>query len=394
MFPFDADPRKLTDGELAEELVGLAEQIDRLRARQVAIAAEFDSRMAYTDDGAVNTAAWLAPRARISRSEAHQIVALGRAQRRMPRTAEAVADGSLSVAQARVMSRSVNDRTADVFAGHEDVLVEQAARLTVDQLARVMRFWEYQADADGLDPAQRLREKRRAYLSTTFNGMGRLEADLDPESAAVVGTVLEEIVQQLWRAEHPDDTGEPPRTTGQRRADALVEMARRASSANDHAPAAQPLISVVTDLDALQGLKGGTAELRVGGVSGDGGGLPVGIETVRRLACDSRVSRIVLGPDSEVLDVGRAARTATPAQRRALVVRDGGCGFRRCDRPPGWCQVHHVVHWADGGTTDLALMLYLCSFHHHLCHEGGWTIHLTETPGRFEFRRPNGTVLG
>jgi hypothetical protein len=215
--PASIDPRKLTDCELAVELLEKSEQIDRLRAEQVALAAEFDARMVYTDDGAVNTPAWLAPRARISRSEAHQIVALGRRLRRMHQTGEAVADGVLSVAQAQVMSRVMNDRTAEAFAGHEAVLVEQAQKVTVDQLAKVMRFWEFQADDDGPDPAQRLRDNRRAYLGTILHGMGRLEADLDPESAAVVGTVLEEIAQQLWRSEHPDETGEPPRTTGQRR---------------------------------------------------------------------------------------------------------------------------------------------------------------------------------
>jgi hypothetical protein len=152
-------------------------------------------------------------------------------------------------------------------------------------------------------------------------------------------------------------------------------------------------VLLVTDLDALRGLTTGQTELRTAGVSGHGGGQPVGVDTLRRLACDSSLSRIVLGPDSEILDLGRASRTATAAQRRALAVRDGGCGFPLCDRPPGWCQVHHVVHWADGGTTDLRLMLYLCSFHHHLCHEGGWSIHRTGTPGRFDFRRPDGTVL-
>ena len=102
----------------------------------------------------------------------------------------------------------------------------------------------------------------------------------------------------------------------------------------------------------------------------------------------------MLGPDSEVLDVGRASRVATGAQRRALFIRDGGCAFPGCDRPPGWCEAHHVVHWIDGGATDLDNLLLLCSHHHHLCHEGGWTVRQTTgPPGRFEFVRPDGTVL-
>ena len=393
--PWNADEElsELTDGDLAAELLAASERADRARAHQVAVAAEFDARMVYATDGAVNTAAWLAPRARISRAEAHQVVHLGRQLRRMPATASAVERGELSTSQARVLSRAVNDRTAEVFAEHEPELLDCAAQLTVDQLVRVVRVWEAQADADGPDPEKRLHDRRTAYLSTGWDGMGHLDALLDPDGTAVVSTVLETIAGQLWRSEHPDEAGEPPRTTGQRRADALVEMARRASVAHDHSPGAQPLVLVVADLDALRGV-GGQADIYGAGVTGSVGE-PIGVDTLRRYTCDAAIARVVLGPDSEVLDMGRASRVATLAQRRALFIRDGGCIFPGCDRPPGWCEAHHVVHWLDLGLTDLWNMALLCAHHHHLCHEGGWTMrHGTGPPGRFEFRRPDGSILG
>ena len=77
---------------------------------------------------------------------------------------------------------------------------------------------------------------------------------------------------------------------------------------------------------------------------------------------------------SEVLDVGRARRLATPAQRAALRVRDRGCVFPGCDRPSEWCQAHHLVPFEDGGATDLDNLCLLCSHHHHLVHEGGWSL--------------------
>ncbi|MFL6137483.1 MAG: DUF222 domain-containing protein [Frankiaceae bacterium] len=77
-------------------------------------------------------------------------------------------------------------------------------------------------------------------------------------------------------------------------------------------------------------------------------------EALRRLGCDAELLRVVLGPAGEVLDLGRAARLPTTAQRRALAARDGGCLFPGCDRAPPWCQAHHLVHWVDGGPTDLA----------------------------------------
>ena len=185
--------REISDSQLADELLDLSEQIDRLRARQIEVAAQFDARMVYAADGAANAAVWLAPRARMSRAEAGQVVGLARKLERMPQTAEAVASGTLSTSQARVLSRVVNERTASVFAEHEDVLIEQAARLTVDQLRRVVKVWEAHADTDGADPAQRLHDRRKAYISTGFDGMGHLEADLDPEATAIVSTVLETI---------------------------------------------------------------------------------------------------------------------------------------------------------------------------------------------------------
>ena len=100
---------------------------------------------------------------------------------------------------------------------------------------------------------------------------------------------------------------------------------------------------------------------------------PSAPETARRLACDANVVRVVTGGASEPLDVGRASRTVSPAQRRALTIRDRGCVFPGCDRPPGWCDGHHIVHWADGGPTDLANLALLCHHHHKAMHEGGWT---------------------
>ena len=95
---------------------------------------------------------------------------------------------------------------------------------------------------------------------------------------------------------------------------------------------------------------------------------------------------------SEPLDVGRASRTVSPAQRRALTIRDRGCVFPGCDRPPGWCDGHHIVHWADGGPTDLANLALLCHHHHKAIHEGGWS--MARAPdGSLEFTRPDGTPL-
>ena len=89
--------------------------------------------------------------------------------------------------------------------------------------------------------------------------------------------------------------------------------------------------------------------------------------------------RVITDGPSQVLDVGRATRTIPPPIRRALAVRDGGCVFDGCDRPPAWTDAHHIVHWADGGPTCLDNLCLLCRRHHRLVHEQGWSI--TTDPG-------------
>jgi hypothetical protein len=99
---------------------------------------------------------------------------------------------------------------------------------------------------------------------------------------------------------------------------------------------------------------------------------------LRRLACDSAVTRIVFGADGAVLDVGRAQRTVTGQMRRAVIARDQHCVFPGCDQPPSRCEVHHAVtHWADGGQTSVANSALLCWFHHQLVDTRGITMHWT-----------------
>jgi hypothetical protein len=80
------------------------------------------------------------------------------------------------------------------------------------------------------------------------------------------------------------------------------------------------------------------------------------------------------GAPTQPLEVGRTSRVVSPAQRAALVVRDGGCAFPGCQRPPAWCEAHHLRHWLHSGPTDLANLALLCRAHHRAVHEGGWRL--------------------
>lgn len=121
-------------------------------------------------------------------------------------------------------------------------------------------------------------------------------------------------------------------------------------------------------------------------------GVALSWQTMNRLLCDADVCRVVTHGASRVIDVGRSERTATQAQRNALLIRDGGCVFPGCDRPPGWCQAHHIVWWEHGGTTDLSNLAYLCNRHHVAVHKGLFTI-TRDHNGQLLFTHANGTIL-
>jgi len=109
--------------------------------------------------------------------------------------------------------------------------------------------------------------------------------------------------------------------------------------------------------------------------------LPISAAAVERLACDCSLTRILLGPESQVIDVGRSRRVISPAQRRALRVRDKTCQWPGCDRPASYTSAHHLVHWIRNGPTDLDNIVLLCHRHHWMVHEGGWQIVRREDRG-------------
>ena len=105
-------------------------------------------------------------------------------------------------------------------------------------------------------------------------------------------------------------------------------------------------------------------------------GIPLCPEAARRISCDADLIPIVLNTDGVPLDVGRAHRLVQPQQRKALIARDHGCAFPGCHLPARWTDAHHVIHWKDGGPTDLANMVLLCKRHHRLIHHSAWEVHI------------------
>ncbi|GGL13128.1 HNH endonuclease signature motif containing protein [Mangrovihabitans endophyticus] len=197
------------------------------------------------------------------------------------------------------------------------------------------------------------------------SAVSRAAPDLDATSRADATRGGPGSVATSRAGAHPADR----RTPGQRRADALIEVCELALRTAE-LPANggdRPQMAVTVPFDVLN------QKLGIGTLDS---GERVHPETVRRLACDARLLPVVLGGEAQVLEAGRARRLATGALRRALVVRDRGCTFPGCDRPPRWCEGHHLVHWADGGPTNLTNMALLCGYHHRLVHREGWQVRL------------------
>ena len=210
-----------------------------------------------------------------------------------------------------------------------------------------------------MSEAERIYARRRLSISSTLDGTVVLDGVLDAEGGAVLLSALAPLAVPTG----PDDV----RTPRQRRADGLVDLCRRRLDQGDlpEIGGERPHLTVVVDVETLERrTPARAAELAWTG--------PVCGETARRLACDASISRVITTGRSEPLDVGRRTRVVPPAIRTALAVRDRGCTFPGCDRPPVWTDAHHLQHWADGGTTSLDNLVLLCRRHHRAAHEGTW----------------------
>jgi hypothetical protein len=215
--------------------------------------------------------------------------------------------------------------------------------------------------------------KRFVALSQPFDtgtGIFEYRLALDTEGKATLEAALGPL-----SAPRPTDGERDLRGADQRRGDALITLVRRAVGAADGVPtAAKAQLFVTIDYTQLKDSLGAGTTL---------GGLDAGTllapETVRRIACDAALLPVVLGGDGQVLDYGRARRLFTTGQTRRLWLRDGGCTYPGCSMPPQWTDAHHLVHWTDGGPTDLMNAALLCERHHTIVHTRRLAGSLTST---------------
>jgi 5-methylcytosine-specific restriction protein A len=368
------------------ELVPLAEEIeqvlwvrDRLDAKISEALRGFDAEQAWGGDGSLSLTSWLAAHGRRSHRDAHREAAVASRLAQLPVTAAAWSDGTLSSGQVAAIVANVSSDHAALYAQHEPNMTPLLAELSVADTTAAMRAWRLRADAegDGPEPAERPSE---LYLSRTLDGRREVSGHLGAEDAAVVEAAIAAAEGSV-----PADGEGPLPSAAQRRAEALADVCRWFLTHGDKAPSGarhRPQLSVIVGLSDL-------AQDRPG-LLADGTAVPG--STVSRLACDAVLHRIVMAGRSTVLDYGSSVRTVSPALWAALVVRDGHCRHPGCDRPPAWCEAHHVQHFSKGGPTSLSNLVMACNRHHHLWHDHGWQLELSPD-GSLVLRSPLGKVI-
>ncbi len=373
--------RLLSEGDLEGRLDEIARASGVLEAERARTVVEIERRGIHVLSGHLSITSWVEHRTGTTWSEAARQVRTARALEAMPAVREALYEGDLSSSAVGQLV-AARDAHPQEFALAEQTLLDAARTLGPRELRRAVAHWQDTVDSDAAD-RERF-DRRGLHVSPRVDGMVRIDGDLDPETGQTLLTALGSITDSWVRG-----ASEDPRSPAQRRCDALGELARQWLDGSDRAVISgeRPHLTVRVDLEVLRGGTGrggdgGTAELaEAGTISG---------ETARRIACDARVSRVITKGSSEPLDVGRATRVVSSALRRAVVARDRECRFPGCDRPPPWCDAHHVVHWADGGETKLQNLVLLCRRHHRTVHEG---FGLEMSDAGPVFTRPDGSVL-
>lgn len=368
----------LRDDDLVHDLSRLSHVMAQLTAVTAALVREVEGRAIPTRHGASSTIVWLRESLRVSIHSARRMADLATLLDARPVLRDALVAGQVNPEQATVIGAALaalpDDLDLALVDKAESLLVEHAGEFEPSILRRFGERILSHVAPDLADDALRRqldRDEAQAYAARTLtitaesSGRTRLSGWLDTESAAVITAALDPLCKPVPAPDGHLD----PRSPGQRRADALVDVCRLALR-TDQLPdngGQRPQVVVTVGLDLL------VRQLRHGLLDT---GHALSPAAVRRLACDAQVIPAVLGGDGAVLDLGRTRRLFTGAARRALVLRDGGCGFPGCDRPPRWCEGHHLTSWLDGGATDMDNGVLLCGHHHRVIHRGDWRVRL------------------
>jgi hypothetical protein len=390
----DVEPLRTVLDELADLDVCVADRVGLERAAELvtrvyAAAGAFDVAIARRASqlDAVSGAATdvVAARGRRTRKDARAAAERSAVCDRMAGFEDALASGAITTGHLDAVANAtkhLDDAAKAAVAGYTDDLLGAAATSTVAEFERDVRnltrlLTTTAAADDGEGELARQRSNRRLsrWIDQT-TGMWKLFAELDPETGATIWTALDHHLATITRR---DTNAEVP--FERLAADALVELVTTPPSGERNVPEVYVHIDAAT-LTAGRRHDHSLCELT--------NGTPLPVSTVQRLCCDAVIVAII-EHDGHPIDVARERRTATRKQRRLLRAMYRTCAHPHCTVTFDHCQIHHVTWWERLGRTDIDNLVPLCTSHHHLVHEGHWT--LTLTPDRtITLTRPDGTT--
>jgi len=322
--------------------------------------ARLETEQSWKEDGATSMTDWLVGRYTLSIGTAREWIMVAQALTEQPEIRRGYAEGRLSWDQLRALVRFT---TPD----NEAEWAERAPHMTVAELRAANKT------VTNSQVVQAHQKRRVEWWFEDHQPLFQMTVHMGDVEGATLATSLTRRANQY----DPDPESGVYEEFETRCADALHELASQAIAADrDHDRAT---ILIHTDIQTL---------LNATGTATIADGPALAHDTLRRLACDARLQLAITDPDHSTVGVGRTTRTIPPWLNRLVRLRDRSCRFPNCRRTR-WTQAHHIVHWADGGPTDLNNLITLCGFHHRLIHEHGWTIH--GQPGdKITWHRPDG----
>ena len=379
--------------ERAAWVAGLQQLRDAVDAAMLSAVASFDaSGDGEVLHGAASTASWLRGAFGLAPGDAAERVRLARGARGLLSSpAEHLREGTITYDHLRSIDRTVRFVPAHQQDEAVAVLTDLATVASVADVRTAGRHLRLVADPDGtLAECEQQFERRYLTLAPLLDGMTAVEGLLDAESAALLNAALEPFLVPTG----PEDL----RTAAQRRADGLTDIVRTACDhrllpvVGGERPHLQVLVAGAPDGSLTSGWTPAGQLTQTPG--GKGLLYPM---SVSRIACDAQILPVLVDGEGIPMSLGRTQRLFSSQQRRLLALRDDGCRFPGCSRPPAYTDAHHVVPWSAGGVTDTDNAVLLCRFHHRLVHEGGWDLHFSNSTSRSHstvtFRGPRGQLL-
>ena len=351
-----AGPQELPAERLRGDLYWMAKQQRALEAMQAHWLAELDRRETPAVEGAATW--WLQENLHVTSNAAYAQVRTARQLEQLPHAAAAFRAGQISSQHVSVICRAMEqiEKTCLEPGSAEQELVHAAKEMDPYALNRHFKQMRYRADQEaGVVAEEEQRRRRWLNLWRTAEDTFRIEGELDAEN----GVALKTAMRALMGRPRKDDE----RTPAERRCDAVGELARRLMSAGalPSLGGEKPQVLVVANVETLR-LEPGSPMAQL-----NWGPLVTG-QTARRIAEDADVTPVLVNGRGEIVRVGRRTRTVSPRKRKALNLRDRRCQPPGCDVEPELCSPHHIVHWADGGPTELPNLRLYCVAHHGRVH--------------------------